>query len=244
MSRVALARVAWLTMGHALVLALAWGLVNVPDSNALMIGLSIATVALIIFAFSVVNATAAEWLLPGRSWRQAFEASASSVPVIVAAVALVVVFWWIGDAFGEWFAAHRGEFDAWLIATFDMTTTAWLDRVVSVGVFLWAGVVGVSLAVALVFARLERGAGAVVRFEWVRAGLSRDQLMLTAAAMTLLIALPWQGLSWRPRGLPPTWWQPAFAAVKIAMIFVAMNVGWLLVLLAGARNTASADSTR
>ena len=201
--------------------------------------------ALTIFAFSVVNATAAEWLLPGRSWREAFEASASSVPVIVAAVALVVVFWWIGDAFGEWFAAHRGEFDAWLIATFDMTKTAWLDRVVSVVIFLWAGVIGVSLAVALVFARLERGAGAVVRFEWVRAGLSRDQLMLTAAAMTLLVALPWQGLLLAPaRVSPPTWWQPAFAAVKIAAIFVVMNVGWLLVLLAGARNTASADSTR
>ncbi len=244
MSRVAVARVAWLTLGHALVLALAWGLVNVPDSNALMIGLSIATVALIIFAFSVVNATAAEWLLPGRTWREAVEASASSVPVIVAAVALVGVFWWTGDVFGGWFTAHRGEFDAWLIATFDMTKTAWLDRVASAVVFLWVGVVGVSLAVALVFARLERGAGAVVRFEWLRAGLSRDQLMLTAVAMTLLIALPWQGMFWRPRGLPPTWWQPAFASVKIGVIFVAMNVGWLLVLLAGARNVSTADSTR
>ena len=239
----ALARIAWLTLGHALVIALAWGLVNVPDSNAWMIALSIATVAMIILVFSVVNATAAEWLLPGRSWREAFEASASSVPVVVAAAALVTLFWWVGDASRTWVAAHRGEIDAWLIANFDITKTAWLDRVGAVLIFLWVGVVGVSLAVALLYTRLERGTGAVLRFEWLRAGLSRDQLMLTAVAMTLLIALPWEGMAWRPRGLPPTWWQPAFAAVKIGLIFIVMNIGWLVVLLAGARNTASADST-
>ena len=84
---------------------------------------------------------------------------------------------------------------------------------------------------------------AQAKFDWVRAGLSRDQLMLTAAAMTLLIALPWQGITWRPRGLPPTWWQPVFATAKLTVIFVVMNIGWLVVLLAGARNAASADST-
>jgi hypothetical protein len=244
MSRVALARVAWLTFGHALVIALFWGLVNVPDSNALMLGVSIATLTLLIVAIAVVNGTAAAWLLPGRTWRQAFQAGVGSVAAVVAAALLLFAFWWTGDVFHRWFTGHRGEVDAWIIATFDDTKTTWIDRVVSVLLFLWTGVVGVSLAVAVLYAKLERGMGAVARGEWLRAGLSRDQLMLTAVAMTLLVALPWQAAFWRPRGLPLTWWQPAFATLKLSLMFVAMNTGWLFVLLAGARNADSADSTR
>jgi hypothetical protein len=242
MSR-AVARVAWLVFGHALVIALFWGLVNVPDSNSLMVGVSIVTLALVIAAVAIVNGTAAAWLLPGRTWPQAFAAGLGSVPAVVAALVVIGTFWWTGDVALGWVAAHRGEIDAWLIASLDATKTAWVDRVVSVLVFLWTGVIGVSLAVALLFSKLERGMAGVVRFEWLRAGLSRDQLMLTAAAMTLLVALPWQAALWRPRGMPPSWWQPAFATVKLALIYLAMNVGWLFVLLAGSRSAATADSS-
>jgi len=244
MTRVALARVAWLAVGHAALVALFWGLVNVPDANALMIGLSIATLAALIAVAAIVEGTAAAWLLPGRSWRQALVAGLGSVPAVVAALVLMGIFWWIGVACAGWFDGHRGEIDAWLIANFDVTETAWIDRVVSAVGFVWMGILGVSLAVALLYVRLERGMPAVVRGEWLRAGLSRDQLTLTAAAMTLLVALPWQAAYWRPRGLPPNAWQLAFVALKLGLIYLAMNVGWLFVLLAGARNAASADSSR
>ena len=63
MSRIVLARVAWLVIGHALLVALFWGFVNVPDSNALMVALSTAVLALLIATLAVVHGTAAAWLL-------------------------------------------------------------------------------------------------------------------------------------------------------------------------------------
>ena len=96
-----------------------------------------------------------------------------------------------------------------------------------------------SLAVALLFAGLEGGLKSVARLRWVAAGLSRDQVMLVAIAMTLFVALPWHYATWRPASMPLSWVQPAFAAGKLTLIFVAMTLGWGICLLAGARNASA-----
>jgi hypothetical protein len=44
---------------------------------------------------------------------------------------------------------------------------------------------------------------------------------------------------WRPKGLPATWLEPAFVLVKLAVIYLLANIGWALVLRAGARPARS-----
>lgn len=239
MTRKAVALVAWLIAGHAAMAGLFWGLLNVPESNAAMLALSAVAVFVLIVVGALVEGTAGAWLLPGRTFREALRAGLGSAPALVAALVLFGAFWWLGSLIDGWHEARRGQIDAWLIATFNTPDATWPHRLLDVAVFLVRGVLGVSLALALFFARLEGGFGAMLRLAWLRAGLSRDQVMLVAIAMTLFIALPWQFTYWRPADLPLTWVQPAFAAGKLALIFLAMNVGWLLCLLAGARNASA-----
>jgi hypothetical protein len=239
MTRKAMALVAWLAAGHAAMLGLFWGLLNVPESNVAMLGLSAAMLCLWLAFGALVEGTAGAWLLPGRTFREAVHAGVSSLAAFVAALVVFALFWWMGSLIDGWHGSHRGQIDAWLIATFDTPEAAWPHRLLDVAVFLVAGVVGVSSAVAVFFAKLEGGTRAMLRPGWIRAALSRDQMMLVAIGLTLFVALPWQFVYWRPEDLPLTWVQPAFAAAKLALIFLSMNVGWLICLLAGARNASA-----
>lgn len=239
MTRKAVALVTWLVAGHAALIGLFWGLLNVPESNAAMLTLSAVTVFVLVVAGALVEGTAGAWLLPQRTFREALRAGAVSSPALVAALVLFGGCWWLGSLIDGWHEARRGQIDAWLIATFNTPDASWPHRVLDVVVFLVRGVVGVSLALALYFARLEGGFRAMLRPAWVAAGLSRDQVTLVAIGMTLFVALPWQFVYWRPADLPLSWVQPAFAGGKLALIFVAMNVGWLLCLVAGARNASA-----
>jgi hypothetical protein len=239
MIRKALAVVTWLVAGHALWLGLFWALVNVPESNAAMLAVSAVVVLLLLLVVALVDGTAGAWLLPGRSLREALHEAARAVPAVVVAIVVAGLFLWLGHAIDEWHEAHRGEIDAWLIARFDAPAATWPHRAIDALVFFVSGVVGVSLAVAALFARLEGGLTALARPGWVRAGFSRDQLTLVAIGMTVFVALPWQFAYWRPESLPPTWVQPGFAVAKLSLIFVAMNVGWMICLLAGARNASA-----
>jgi hypothetical protein len=91
----------------------------------------------------------------------------------------------------------------------------------------------------LLFAALEGGWRGVARLRWPATAISRDQVMLVAIGVTLFVALPWHFATWRPDELPVSWVQPAFATAKLALIYVAMNVGWAICLLAGARNATA-----
>lgn len=239
MTRKALALVGWLAAGHAALLGLFWGLVNVPESNAAMLALSALTVLAGLVVAGLVEGTAAAWLLPGRTFREALRAGLTAAPALIAAILVFGACWWVGARLDAWHEAQRGPIDAWTIATFNTPDATWPHRLLDGVVFVVTEIVGVSLAIAIFFARLEGGIAAMVRPGWVRAALSRDQLTLVAIGVALFMALPWQFATWRPDGLPATWVQPAFAAAKLALIFLAMNVGWLICLLAGARNATA-----
>jgi hypothetical protein len=236
-TRKALTLVAWLAAGHALLVALFWGLVNVPDANALMLGASLAVALLLLLGVALVDGTAAAWLLPGRTFREALGAGLRSVPGVVAALIAFGACWWLAGRLDAWHATYHGQIDAWMISRFNAPEATWPHRAIDILSFLLRDVLGVSLAVALLFAWLERGLRGLAGAGWLRAGLSRDQVMLVAIGVTLFIALPWHFAHWRPESLPPTWVQPAFAVAKLGLIYVAMNVGWALCLLAGARGS-------
>lgn len=225
--------------GHALVLGLFWVLLGIPESNAVMLALSALVTLALLGVWGLVEGVAGAWLLPGRTFGEALADGGRAIPALLIAGLVLGVFWWIGGRVDAWHEASRGEIDAWMIARFNAPEATWPHQLIEAMVFIITSIVGVSLAVAVLFARLEGGLAALVTAGWVRAGLSRDQLTLVAIGMTVLVALPWQFAYWRPEKMPATWVQPAFAMVKLGLIFVAMNVGWALCLLAGARNASA-----
>ena len=161
------------------------------------------------------------------------------MPAFVLAVLVFGIFWWIAARIDGWHAAHHSEIDAWFIAKFNAPDAVWPHRVIDVVGFVVRDVIGLSMAIALLFAALEGGLRGVARLRWPGAAISRDQIMLVAIGVTLFIALPWRLAGWRPDDLPISWVQPAFAAAKLTLIYVAMTVGWGICLLAGARNASA-----
>jgi hypothetical protein len=231
--------VGWLLAGHALMAALFWGLLHVPEANVPMLVLSALLVALLLAVASVVEVTAAAWLTPGTPFRAAVHAGVRGLPALLVALAAWGVAAWLAGRLELWHGAHRGEIDAWLIARAGTTQAGWLHAgLEALAVFIrW--IVGLTLAVAALHAWLAGGLRGLVRFGWIRRAFSRYQFGLIALAFVLLIALPWQAVSWRPAGLPATWVEALFVGVKLVALAVVAHVGWMVVLAAGARRADS-----
>jgi hypothetical protein len=217
----------WLAAGHAVAAALYWALINVPETNAMMLALSALLVIAIVFVAAIVNLAALASLASREGpWHHAW----SSLPRVPWFLAALLVFWAFSGVAGRldaWHASARGELDAWLIARFDLTNGAWLHA--AIGWAAW-GVrwgFGVSLAAALAATPL-----AVTRSwrGWPVRGLDWRVLGLTVLGLWSLAWLPWQAAGWRPASLPPTWAEVAFAAGKLAAIYALATAGWLLVL--------------
>ncbi|MBE3132913.1 MAG: hypothetical protein IMZ55_05530, partial [Acidobacteria bacterium] len=146
--------------------------------------------------------------------------------------------WWLTGLGFQWAAGHRGEIDAWLMARWGWTRTAWLHSAV---VWLLRTVryaLGVSLAVGLVAAAVADGWRAVARAHWLRQALAPRQWMLVGLALLLFVWGPWQAIGWRPGLVPATWVEPLFVGAKLAAIYLVMNFGWALALASVVSRTA------
>jgi hypothetical protein len=235
----AVAILAWLAGGHAAAGALYVAFINVPDANVLVLGLSALLALLLLFTLAIVEGTALAWLVPGATFRAAVGRGVRATPAFVVALALAGACWAVADGLEAWAQARAGEIDAWFIATWGVVRTAWVHRTIAALAFVLRGVVGVSLAVAVLGAGVTGGVRRLLSAGWLRAALSRQQLGLTAAAIVLLVVLPWRAVDWRPAWLPPTWIEVAFVGFKLAALSVVAHVGWLLVLVAGVRGAES-----
>jgi hypothetical protein len=227
--------VAWLLAGHALLAALFWGLIHVPDANVTMLALSAVIVALLLAVATVVEVTAAAWLTPGTPFRSAVHAGVRGLPALLAALLVWGVAAWAAGRLELWHQAHHGEIDAWLIARAGTTQAAWAHAGIDIAVFVIRWMVGLTLAVAIVHGWLTGGVRGLVRFGWLRRAFSRYQFGLVTLAFVLLIAVPWRAAHWRPAGLPPTWVEALFVGVKLGLLLIVGHVGWMIVLAAGAR---------
>jgi hypothetical protein len=153
---------------------------------------------------------------------------------------LVSIVWWaIGRAL-DGLGARSGEISAWFIATLNwsdvrpviagaQTLGEWLRRVaVPFAALVWlAGVLTGTWRPAVPYAWLP-GTGMLAR------------LALATALATITVWLPFAyGLYWMPRGLPPTWIEPAVALLKFAAMAMVAAVGFSLIVRLAARTTAS-----
>lgn len=241
MTKRASAITAWLVAGHAVLGLMYWGLLQIPESNVLMLGASLLTVVGMVGWIGVVQGTALRAWSPDVSLRSAGGTSASRAVWVVPALVVSVGCWAMSGAAVSALAARAGEFDAWVIVK-----TGWTGPGPVHVVFEWAGwfvqyAVAAALGTACMAAGVVGGAASVARFRWVGRALSWRTLAVTVAALLFGMFYPWHHLAgWRPAALPDTWVQPVFAALKLGVLFVVLNAAWAVVLWWAARQATPA----
>jgi hypothetical protein len=229
MMRPLLLSVAWTLSGAAVSAALFWAFLNTPESTIFTLGVSL---ILVIAMAAVTGATttgvmagwAGRWQQP--IWRRAI----TGAPAILPPAILVAVAWWTVGRGLAWLAAHDGEISAWFIATLDWSdvrpllngarlATAWVRTIlVPFAALAWLGHL------------LAHGWHPL----WDRASLVRALSPWRLAAVTAIAAATlWAPLTyatyWTPRGLPPTWVEPAVAIVKFSAMALLGAIGLSLI---------------
>jgi len=224
----------WLAAGHAAVGCLYWLFLQVPESNAWMLAASFVLVLTSLWLTGVIEMTALLALAEDGPMRGALGTALGRAWMIVFPLGLFVAMWWATGEAAAWHARYSGQIDAEIIARTGWTRTAWLHAAVGWLLAFLRWVAGLSLAAALAASLAKEGI-AGLRPRWMRHALRWKPLLATAAAVTLGLWLPWQAAIWRPASLPPNWFQPAFAAGKLLVLFVVAQLAWAVVLRSAAR---------
>ncbi|HEY3380904.1 MAG TPA: hypothetical protein VGK32_04005 [Vicinamibacterales bacterium] len=229
MSRL-IAVVGWLAVGHAALFGVFWTLLQVPESNVLMLAASaLLTVALVVLAAWIEGVGLNAWRAEGGLLHSARDGW-RTIPAVLVGLLLFCVIWWLCGWMGAWWTAHRGETDAWLMLHFGWTRTTAVHRGIDWFLIFIRYALGTSLALGLGWQIIVNGFHSIVSTGWLRAAFSPRQLALIVFSMTVFVWLPWQAAYWRPAWLAPDWQEPGFAAVKLGMIYLVANLGWALVL--------------
>jgi hypothetical protein len=228
------ATLAWLCAGHALAGGLYWLLLQVPESNAWMLAASALTVFAVLVLLGVVETTAVLGLTTVEPMGAALKTALRRWWLMIFPLVVFGCIWLITGDVQRWLTRDASQIDAWIIARTGWTRTAglhtglaWLVAFVRYGI-------GASLAVSLLAALASRGLRGLAS-DWVRTGFGWKRILTVSAAQLIGLWLPWQAVYWRPASLPPTWVQPAFAAVKLTVLFVVANLAWALILRSARR---------
>jgi hypothetical protein len=225
-----------LATGSAMAALLFWALVNVPESNVFMLGLSALLVVLVLATAGVTIAVAAAFGR-GSSVRSATRGAIAALPGFVAGLAVFTLLWWITGAIDGWWRAHQGEVDALFLRYVGWTGTAPLHRVVYWLLWLARWAVGLSGVLALTAAASLHGPRG-----WLRGltGSLRAVPMTAAAAAVVIVGEGlWRLAVWRPGSLPATWVEPAFAVTKLVVLYgIAVAIAASVVGVYAKRSTA------
>lgn len=225
---------AWLFAGHAVLVLLYWLLLQIPESNAWMLALSLLVLLAAVWLAGVTEIAALLALATDGPMGSAVAPALRRAWLIVLPAALFAAVWWLTGEATAWHARHRGQIDAEVIARTGWTRTAWLHAAADSLAAAARWVFGTSLAAALA-AALAREGWRGLRPRWARLGLRWRPLAATAVALAIGVWLPWRAAPWRPAFLPPNWLEPAFAAIKLLVLFALAQVAWAVVLRSAAR---------
>jgi hypothetical protein len=228
--------VAWLATGHLLLAGLYWLLLQVPESNVWMLASSAAIVVATVLLGGIIQSTAVLAWTSSEPMSAALTTGVRRGWLVVLPLAVFGCAWWLTGTAEGWLARHVGQIDAWIIATFGWTKTAGLHTGMAwVIAFVRYGI-GTSLAVALLATLARQGLRGAAS-PWLRRGLAWKPLAIVSAVLFVGVWGPWQAAYWRPASLPPTWVQPAFAAVKLFVMYFVGNLAWAVVLRTASRQS-------
>lgn len=214
-----------LGVGYAVVAALYWALLNVPESSVLALTLSAALVLLMVMTAGATTAVASAFSQHATASR-AVRLVAPGLSGFVGGLAVLVILWWLTAAADAWWRAHLGEIDAVLVCYPGVTRTGWLHEAVLRTIWLARWVLGLS-AIAMLVTALTGARG-------VPSGLRTSVRLAPLAALTLGVVVVseglWRLLYWRPRRLPSSWVEPTFVVTKLAVLYALTAVIAALVL--------------
>ena len=198
--------------GSALVSGSWWGLLVVPESNALALALS---ALLVVVSVLVAGLTLGAVLLvsQGVPLVAAIRRSASGLRGFGLGLVVLGALWWATSGLDHVWSERRGEIDALVTLYAGTARTAWLHAGVDWLLWLVCWTAGPSVVVALTRASLER-TGAIRGHGRV---LSLVPLVSTLIALSLA-RLAWTGVFWRPRGL---------STDSVELVFVSAKLGAL-----------------
>ena len=210
--------------GSALAAGAYWGLLNVPESNVLALGLS---ALLVILAVVLVGLTLAAVLAHagGRSLGQALRQAPRRLPFFLLGVVAFAALWALTAFIEAQWVLHQGEIDAMLLRYGGTANTGWLFT--SVSWVLWLVRWGLGLAIV---AGLTAG----------RPALAVSGLPLGATVAALLTWWAMSGLAyWRPRAIPADSAEVIFVAAKLGVLALVSALLVVAVLTVFARRTAT-----
>lgn len=214
--RAMLGAAAVLAAGYAIGGALFWGLLNVPESNALALTLSAVLVVLVAVTVAATTACAAAVSLE-TGGRARARRVLGSLPAFAIGLAVFAILWWITGAAEAWWGRHAGEVDALIISRTGMTRTSALHSAVSWALWFVRWVVGFSAIAALAVATIERGPRAIAT--GLRLALRGVPLAAATAGALLVSQALWRSVYWAPPSLPANWVEPLFVGTKLALLY-------------------------
>jgi len=232
MTRRLLSITVWLAAGHALLLGAFWVLLQVPESNAVMLVLSLLVAAAIVALVGWVEGGGlCMWTLETPLREAVRRALPGPLAAAIGLLAFGSIWMLSGQAGAAWFG-HKGEIDAWLMLRLGWTRTAGLHATMARVIVFVRFVVGGLIALTILWWALAGGLRALARVRhWLAAALAPRRVILTALLFYGLVWLPWKAAFWRPAWLAPNWQEAAFAAMKLGTLYLVANVGWAAILL-------------
>jgi hypothetical protein len=223
---------AWLLAGHGLWLAIFWGLLQVPESSIWMLALSALLAAtLAVLAAAVQSGASSAWQLD-RPLASALATGSRRCHAALLAGLVFGALWWATGALVSWHAGIAGQIDAAYIARTGRSHTQWIHATVFWIVMFLRWAIGLTLAVTLLAAAVTNGVRSLVNGAWVRSALTPRTWLTVTFWFVLLVAIPWHLVDRRPRSLS-LGLEPWFVGAKLAIVAIAMAVGWALVLRVG-----------
>jgi len=234
----------WLVLGHAVIGGLYWTLLVVPESNVTMLGTSLVLVIGIVWSLGFVEGTALlSWQAADRMRRNLAPAARRAWLIVLPLIVFALV-WWMTGLVSGWLDRHWSEIDAWILLKTGWTRAAILRSAFEhVIAFVRVGV-GASLALALFAGLLRRGLRGLLSASWLQLAFSWRVLVVVAAALVVGVLLPshlayWR---WQPKSLSATWFEPAFAAAKLSLMFLLSNLAWAAVVRTVARESLAVEA--
>jgi hypothetical protein len=234
-----IAVVSWLVAGHAALCGLYWLLLQVPESNALMLASSAIIVLVMVYGVGLVQVMPLRAVGASEPMGRALRVAAGRAWLAVFPLAVFALVWGVTGLAQDWAIAHAGEMDAWFIARLGLTRTGWFHTTMHVVLAFVRYGIGVALAVSMLAAIAASGMKGLAADGWLRGALRWRYLLLVAGAMIVGFALPSHALYWRPTWLPDTWAQPAFAVARLFVLYVLANAAWAFILLKAPRRSAT-----
>lgn len=224
----------WLLVGHLLLFAIFWGLLNIPESSALMLGLSALTVVVLIAGTAAIHAGAVAAWQHENGLLRTLLTGIRYAPAFLLATLLFWAIWFVTGRLLAWHAGIAGQIDAMVIVRTGSPQTGWLHAIVFWALQFVRWPLGLTVSLTLLASLMRGGFGVLRDARWLRAALRPTRWLLVTLWLVLLIVLPLQAVDWRPAGLGVSL-EPWFVAAKLGSIAVAAAVGWALILRTAAR---------